>query len=262
MHAPRFPSAERRRGLPIAAALMTALTAALVMASALGAAADPPAAKAAVAEPAAERVPAPKASPADGEATKRAADISGTKAKAGTADKADEAGKADKPGKSDTSDKSAADGRCDRCGSGCCVVKVCAPRCTTKEITKVSWQTECEDFCVPGRSRRCPDPCGRHACPCRGGGTWEPGCGSVRSREVLVKKTTKESKATVEWKVEERCGTCRGDVRCTAAGCTAGPGPTAGPTAGHAAGDTIGAALARLWLRPGTTGQASRLWTK
>jgi len=240
MHAPRFPNAGRRRGLPIAAALLTAL----VMASAPRAAADPPAAKAAVAEPAAERVPAPKASTADGKTPKAAAATSGTKAKPGTPD------------------KPAADGRCDRCGSGCCVVKVCAPRCTEKEITKISWETECEDFCVPGRSRRCPDPCGRHACPCRGGGTWEPGCGSVRSREVLVKKTTKESKPTVEWKVEERCGACRGDARCTAAGCTAGPGPTAGPTAGHAAGDTIGAALARLWLRPGATGQASRLWTK
>lgn len=241
MHAPRPPSAGWRRGLPIAAALLTAL----VMGPAPRAAADPPAAKAAVAEPAAERVPAPKASAADGKATSGTAGTAGTKAKAGPADT---------PGKPD---KPASDGRCDRCGSGCCVVKVCAPRCSEKEITKISWETACEDFCVPGRSRRCPDPCGRHACPCRGGGAWEPGCGSVRSREVLVKKTTKESKPTVEWKVEERCGACRGDARCTAAGCTAAPGPTAGPTAGHAAGDTIGAALARLWLRSGTTGQAT-----
>ncbi|MFM7078061.1 MAG: hypothetical protein ACKO3G_18615 [Planctomycetaceae bacterium] len=220
MHAPRPSSAGRRRGLPITAALLTAL----VMVSAPRAAADPPATQGAGAEPAAERVPAPKASAADGKTPKASAATSGTKAKPATPD------------------KPAADGRCDRCGSRCCVVKVCAPRCTEQEITKISWETECEDFCVPGRSRRCPDACGKQTCLCRGGATWEPGCGSVRSREVLVKKTTKESKPTVEWQVEERCGACRGDARCTAAGCTAAPGPTAG--------DALGAGLGRLWPFP------------
>lgn len=101
------------------------------------------------------------------------------------------------------------DGRCDRCGGGDCVRKVCVPRMNEKEITKVCWDSKCEDFCLPGRSVWCGTIGKKDDCGCWTHGLWKPTCAEVRTRVVPVRKETKRKVPAVEWSVEERCACCR-----------------------------------------------------
>ena len=43
---------------------------------------------------------------------------------------------------------------CQHCGCQCACQKVCRLVCETKKVTKVDYDCECEDFCVPGPSER------------------------------------------------------------------------------------------------------------
>ena len=102
-----------------------------------------------------------------------------------------------------------ADGKCDRCGSCACVRRVCTPKRTEKEVTKVCWSYKCEEFCIPGPSIYCGEKCGRDACGCWKHSLWEPTCAEVRTKRVPVKNEVKRKVPTVQWKVEERCAACR-----------------------------------------------------
>lgn len=92
---------------------------------------------------------------------------------------------------------------CPRCGV--CLKKVCRPVCETKEVKEVEWGVACEEFCVPGPSRRvaCADDCGRPATQ------WVPACGQVRTRKKLVKKEVAKQVPSVRWVVETvACDCC------------------------------------------------------
>jgi len=108
----------------------------------------------------------------------------------------------------------AADGRCDVCGGCRCVARVCVPRMTQKEVTKVCWDAKCEQFCVPGPSLWCGRVCKRDDCGCWTHDLWKPTCAEVRTRVVPVRKETKRKVAAVEWKVVERCARCRARPAC------------------------------------------------
>ena len=47
-------------------------------------------------------------------------------------------------------------------GCGChqpCTKKVCRLVCDTKTVSKNVYSCECEDFCLPGCSKKCKVPC-------------------------------------------------------------------------------------------------------
>ena len=156
------------------------------------------------------RVDPAEAKPADAELPRpagkpgRAPDPAGAKADAATKDAPkDDARKDARP-----------DGCCDECGGRVCVTKVCVPKLGKKEITKVCWDATCEDFCVPGPSVRCGTTCGQDDCGCWSHEVWKPTCAEVRTRVVPVRKTTKRTVPSVEWKVVERCACCRAKAPC------------------------------------------------
>ncbi len=157
------------------------------------------------------RVDPAEAKPADAELPRpagkpgRAPDPAGAKADAATKDATkDDARKDARP-----------DGCCDECGGRVCVTKVCVPKLGKKEITKVCWDATCEDFCVPGPSVWCGTTCGKDDCGCWSHEVWKPTCAEVRTRVVPVRKTTKRTVPSVEWKVVERCACCRAKGGCS-----------------------------------------------
>ncbi|MFO0897804.1 MAG: hypothetical protein U0836_10315 [Pirellulales bacterium] len=88
---------------------------------------------------------------------------------------------------------------CNHCGNKCKVKKVCRLECTEKEVKETKYTCECEDFCVPGKSKKC-------------GCTYTPTCGCVYTRKKLVKKEeTKKvpsTKCVVEYLCESCCASC------------------------------------------------------
>ena len=135
---------------------------------------------------------------------------------------------------------------CDRCaGCGCaencCKVCRCVP--STKKVTKVTYDVECEDFCVPGKSERslACDECGHKQ------HIYTPTCAKVHTRRNLIKHETVKEVPTTKWVVETLCHECA--ARCAAeqgepaaAGANGGPKPaelSAAP-ASFAAEDSAG----------------------
>lgn len=100
---------------------------------------------------------------------------------------------------------------CDHCGCQSNCHQVCRPICEIKKVPKVTYDCECEDFCVPGKSCHSVvcDECGnkRHV--------YTPTCGDVRTRTKLIKHETTVDKVTYKWVVETVCCGCR--ERCAAA---------------------------------------------
>lgn len=97
---------------------------------------------------------------------------------------------------------------CARCGCSCNLKKVCRAIPDVKEVTHTCWDVKCEDFCVPGPSKKCGvvhecDECGSW---CRT--IWQPTCACVRTRRVPVKKEVKRKIPTVKWVVETVCADC------------------------------------------------------
>lgn len=79
---------------------------------------------------------------------------------------------------------------CAQCGCGLRPKKVCRAKCEMKPQTTFEYDCKCEDFCVPGHSKCCgvrkvPD-CNAW-CGYRKEHIWQPSCGCVRTRKVLVK---------------------------------------------------------------------------
>lgn len=94
--------------------------------------------------------------------------------------------------------------RCADCGCQAVCCKVCRPVETTKKVPKITYDCECEDFCVPGPSARsieC-DECGHKKY------VYTPTCGMVRTRKKLVKHEKVEEVKTTRWVVENLCSSC------------------------------------------------------
>ncbi len=89
---------------------------------------------------------------------------------------------------------------CDGCGCCAHVRKVCRIVCEWEEVKKVTYGCEREDFCIPGRSKKCG--C-REICT----------CGQVRTRRKLVKheevKRVPKYKCVVEYLCPHCCEPCR-----------------------------------------------------
>lgn len=115
---------------------------------------------------------------------------------------------------------------CARCGAPHPTCKVCKPTTETKKVSKTEFDCECEDFCVPGRSRLCGvekgcDNCGCVTCK----RIWEPTCAQVRSKRVLKKETTEVEEKVQKWVVEELCDACAAACQPTVLKSMAATGP-------------------------------------
>jgi len=128
-------------------------------------------------------------------------------------------------------------GCCKHCGCDASCQKVCRVICEVKKVPKVTYDCECEDFCIPGKSCRTTV---RDECGCKKH-IYTPGCGHVRTRTKLVKHEEMEEKVVYKWVVEDLCCGCK--ERCAAADREAAEGnpelaarqqSTAGSAAEHA----------------------------
>lgn len=97
---------------------------------------------------------------------------------------------------------------CHHCG--CCrnCKKICRLKCEKKEESKIEYVCECEDFCIPGPSKKCGV---KTECDCDGHHRkilWQPTCARVHTRKKLVKKEVTKEVPDYKWVVEEYCCVC------------------------------------------------------
>lgn len=97
---------------------------------------------------------------------------------------------------------------CGRCCCGAELCRVCVPKRTEKEVTKVCWDVKCEDVCIPGCSKKVCEVCGQDECGCFKHSIWEPTCAKIKTRKVPVKIEVKRKVPAIEWVVEYRCECC------------------------------------------------------
>lgn len=100
---------------------------------------------------------------------------------------------------------------CGQCGCGLRPKKICRLKCEMKPVTTFDYSCKCEDFCVPGPSKCCgtrkvPD-CNAW-CGFRKEDIWQPRCGCVRKRTVLVKVPVTKQVPTYTCEVVCICGGC------------------------------------------------------
>ncbi len=98
---------------------------------------------------------------------------------------------------------------CKHCGCQRNCKKVCRLECGKKKETKTEYSAECEDFCVPGPSKKCGvkvecDGHGHHHRTI----LWQPTCAKVHTRKKLVKKEVTKEVPDYKWVVEEYCCVC------------------------------------------------------
>ncbi|HWA99021.1 MAG TPA: hypothetical protein VG713_11040 [Pirellulales bacterium] len=98
---------------------------------------------------------------------------------------------------------------CPQCGCHQ-LKKVCKLVPEVKKVSRTVYDVKCEDFCVPGKSKLCgtrcvPDADGRgsHREP-----IWEPSCGCVKTRKVMVSKTIVDEKPGFKCVLETYCCRC------------------------------------------------------
>ena len=98
---------------------------------------------------------------------------------------------------------------CCSCGCLTCIRKVCHVKCETKKVPKTIYSCECEDFCVPGPSKKCGYECevDCHGCEHRKI-NWIPQCAKVHTRNKLKKTTVDKEEKTYKWVVETFCEKC------------------------------------------------------
>lgn len=98
---------------------------------------------------------------------------------------------------------------CVSCGCNTCIRKVCHVKCETKKVPHTEYCCECEDFCVPGPSKKCGHECtvDCHGCEkCKV--NWVPQCATVHTRHKLKKVVTDKEEKTYKWVVETFCEEC------------------------------------------------------
>lgn len=97
---------------------------------------------------------------------------------------------------------------CQHCGCRQNCKKVCHLKCEKKKETTVEYTCECEDFCVPGPSKKCGVK-KEHACDGHHRTIlWQPTCARVHTRKKLVKKEVTKEVPDYKWVVEEYCCVC------------------------------------------------------
>lgn len=98
---------------------------------------------------------------------------------------------------------------CKHCGCQRNCKKICRLVCGKKTETNIEYTSECEDFCIPGRSKKCgvKVECDSHGHPHRTV-LWQPVCAKVRTRRKLVKKEVTKEVPDYKWVVEEYCCVC------------------------------------------------------
>ena len=113
-------------------------------------------------------------------------------------------------------------GCCEQCGHECQTKRVCHVIVETKKVPKTCYTCECEDFCVPGPSKRCgraPEPadtpCGELCLQDRWFWNWIPGCGKIYKRSKLIKKVTQVEVQSFKWVVEDLCPECGAKAQTT-----------------------------------------------
>ncbi|HET6883482.1 MAG TPA: hypothetical protein VFI31_25245 [Pirellulales bacterium] len=97
---------------------------------------------------------------------------------------------------------------CHHCGCQTRCKKVCRLVCEKKEEKKTAYSCECEDFCIPGPSKKCGV---KVECDCNGHHRtilWKPACAKVHTRKKLVKKETKKEVPNYKWEVDVYCCVC------------------------------------------------------
>lgn len=98
---------------------------------------------------------------------------------------------------------------CDHCGCQRNCKKLCRLECGKKKETKTEYSAECEDFCVPGPSKKCGV---KVECDCNGRPhrkiIWQPTCAKVYTRKTLAKKEVTKEVPDYKWVVEEYCCVC------------------------------------------------------
>jgi hypothetical protein len=98
---------------------------------------------------------------------------------------------------------------CHHCGCQRDCKKVCRLEVKTKKKKDVEYSCECEDFCVPGPSKRCgfriDSDCNGH--PQRTF-IWQPQCAKVYTRKKLVAKEVTKEVPDYKWVVEKYCCVC------------------------------------------------------
>jgi hypothetical protein len=109
-------------------------------------------------------------------------------------------------------------GCCAGCGHHCCLKPVCRLVCEPKTIVEVVYDCQCEDFSTMGPSRKCGEVCEPDCCGHPKTRTlWQPSCGQVRHRHVLIKheiaKEVHHYKCVVEHVCDRCCCQC-GRVPC------------------------------------------------
>lgn len=111
---------------------------------------------------------------------------------------------------------------CEQCGHECKTSRVCHVIVEMKKVPKTCYSCECEDFCVPGPSKRCgraPEPddsaCGELCLQERWYWNWIPGCAKVYKRSKLIKKVTQVEVPSFKWVVEDLCPECRAKAQTT-----------------------------------------------
>lgn len=95
---------------------------------------------------------------------------------------------------------------CSDCGCNCGCRKVCRLKCEMKEVTKVEYSCECEDFCVPGKSKKV-------GCDCCGEPVFKPTCAVVHTKKKLVKHEVTTEVPTYKWVVESVCQQCASQAK-------------------------------------------------
>jgi hypothetical protein len=103
---------------------------------------------------------------------------------------------------------------CANCGCHSSCNKVCRLVCEEKKVEVVCWNTECEDFCVPGPSKpgckHCEPACDE--CALHGKKfvwtEWIPGCAEIHTKKKLMKKTIVKKVPSYKWVVEDLCKDC------------------------------------------------------
>jgi hypothetical protein len=114
-------------------------------------------------------------------------------------------------------------GHCAHCGCQAECHKVCRLVCEEKKVPVTCWGCKCEDFCLPGHSKRgcehCEEVCNEDANDCDAPCThtqnfvwteWIPGCGAkLHTKKKLMKKTITKKVPSHKWVVEDLCAACQ-----------------------------------------------------
>ena len=134
---------------------------------------------------------------------------------------------------------------CASCGCNDAPEKTCHLVKTVKTITITCYGCKCEDFCVPGRSKKCMTHCEDGACAkscgCKTACScdhdpdcsfkwteWIPGCAKMRTKKVLVKYEVTKEVPSYKWVVKAVCAKCCGSGAAKEAGGV--PAPPVPPT--------------------------------